>query len=433
MKKLILNIIAVIVAFVAAISCHQTKNVGTINGTHDEVEIDKIGSCLHDKKQRDAVFSAMHDTLYRYPCEISDTNYTIPFSVRYVYERAFLSCKNLKEVIIPSTVWEIEMATFDGCSDLERVFLYAQLNTMPFRFLNGCENLKEIHVASEVPPIIEKHEDNEEFNFRIVLGNANLDSLTLYVPNEAINEYKKAYGWRLFKHIEPEFHVQDSLSRFAHIKQCIIKGDAHQFASLVSNYPFPRRYPLKDIENKEQMIAYFNIMFDNRIKDMLRHSTDEDWGNGGWRGHAFKDGLIWVYGGLITSVNYISAKENALYENTIKEDIASLHKTLQKKGIKPHRCFSDMVDGSILRIDQDGEEYRFTLWSKGKSLSGLPDVCAYGTREIQGSMANEYYSFIVRKTIYEVFFGLESPILRVSVSGKIEEHELKECYWLDLI
>jgi hypothetical protein len=121
--------------------------------------------------------------------------------VKCIYDRAFQGCRNLKKVVVPETVRHIEMAAFDGCEDLRQVFLYAPLDTMPYRLLNGCDNLREIHVASEVPPVVEEYEEDEMYSFRIVFGNADLDSLVLYVPRNAVVKYKKAYGWRMFKNI----------------------------------------------------------------------------------------------------------------------------------------------------------------------------------------------------------------------------------------
>lgn len=423
MKKFTLNIIVVIIVSVLVPSCHKQA---------------KATKGILDENQKFVTFSVMHDTLYRYPRKIADTSYTIPPAVRYVCDRAFSCNGNLKEVVIPKTVRKIGIATFDSCPHLERVYLHTQLDTMPFRFLNGCNKLSELHVANYVPPVIERFDEAEEFNFHTTFGYADQGSLVLYVPKKSFLKYRNAYGWRLFKHIEVEDIEDDEMegtpSGFERIKQCIINGDAHQFASLVSCYPLRRRYPLKPIENREQMIAYFDIMFDDSIKNLLRYSTDEDWYNGGWRGYSFGAGDIWTYSDSITAINYMSAKEKALYEKTIKQDIESLYKSLQGKGWKPYRCFSDLADGSVLRIDKNGEKYRLLVYHNRKRLSDIPDMCVYGTLDIQGSMANELYTFDVGETTYEIFYGLDPTSLNISFSGEIrEKHELKMCYWLDLV
>lgn len=221
------------------------------------------------------------------------------------------------------------------------------------------------------------------------------------------------------------------ISALKRLTECIVNGDARQLASLVCSYPFSRPYPLKDIENKKQMIAYFDILFDDNIKNMLRRSSAEDWDNGGWRGYCFGSGLIWASPDSLEGVNYMSAKEKALYKMTVKKEIASLHQSLRKKGIRPFNCYQDQTDGSILRIDGDKDMYRLTLYRKGTSLSGTPDVCAYGTMEIEGSMGLKCFTFNDKQTKYE--FDDDSEELIISVSGEEKErHNLKKCYWLDL-
>lgn len=420
MKKIVLDIIVALVASVLMPSCHkQTKTTKS------------------DENQKFVTFSVMHDTLYRYPRKMEDTSYTIPPAVRYVCDRAFSCNGNLKEVVIPKTVRKIGIAPLDSCSNLERVYLYAQIDTIPLHFLNGCDKLRELHIANYVPPVVNRFGEAEEFNFHTTFGYADHDSLVLYVPKKSFLKYRNAYGWRLFKHIEvediEEDEVEDTSSGFERIKQCIISGDARQFASLVS-YPLPRRYPLKPIENKEQMIAYFDIMFDDSIKNILRYSTDDDWDDCGWRGYGFGTGELWVISGSVYAINYMSAKEKALYEKAIKQDIGSLHKSLQDKGWKPYRCFQDLKGKLTLRIDKNGEKYRLLMYHNRNRLSDIPDLCVYGTLDIQGSMANELYTFDVGETTYELDYGLDPTSLRISFSGEtIEQHELKVCYWLDLI
>jgi hypothetical protein len=189
--------------FFALLSCKDniSSNDRVVATTSDEVEMDSLSPYWYDKNQREVTFSESGDTLLRYPHDVEVDEYLVPASVKCIFERAFQGCRNLKKVVVPETVRHIEMAAFNGCEDLRQVFLYAPLDTMPYRLLNGCDNLREIHVASEVPPVVEEYEEDEMYSFRIVFGNADLDSLVLFVPRDAIQKYKKAYGWRMFKNI----------------------------------------------------------------------------------------------------------------------------------------------------------------------------------------------------------------------------------------
>lgn len=182
--------------FFALLSCKNniSSNDRVVATTSDEVEMDSLSPYLYDKNQREVTFSESGDTLLRYPHDVEVDEYVVPASVKCIFERAFQGCRNLKKVVVPETVRHIEMAVFNGCEDLRQVFLYAPLDTMPYRLLNGCDKLREIYIASEAPPVVEEYEEDEMYSFRIVFGNADLDSLVLYVPRDAIQKYKRHTG-----------------------------------------------------------------------------------------------------------------------------------------------------------------------------------------------------------------------------------------------
>lgn len=197
------TVLCMLLLFFALLSCKDnaaSKDM-EVATTSDEVKMDSLSPYWYDGNQTEVTFSENRDTLFRYPHNVETCEYTVPASVSCIFDRAFQGCRNLKKVVVPETVRHIEMAAFDGCEDLEQVFLYAQLDTMPYRFLNRCNKLREIHLANKVPPVVEEYEEDEMYSFRIVFGNADLDSLVLFVPRDAVQKYKKAYGWRIFKNI----------------------------------------------------------------------------------------------------------------------------------------------------------------------------------------------------------------------------------------
>lgn len=57
------------------------------------------------------------------------------------------------------------------------------------------------NAASKDMEVATTSDEDEMYSFRIIFGNADLDSLVLYVPRNAVQKYKKAYGWRMFKNI----------------------------------------------------------------------------------------------------------------------------------------------------------------------------------------------------------------------------------------
>ena len=132
--------------------------------TDTVAELDPMSPYWYDKDQTEVTFSEKKDTLYRFPRIKMGGTYSIPYTVRYIQERAFLGCKELEEVYVPRSVNHIEMAAFESCHKLEYVYLYASIDTIPFR----C------------------------------------DSCALYVPKGTKGLYRKSEGWKNFKAIEEE-------------------------------------------------------------------------------------------------------------------------------------------------------------------------------------------------------------------------------------
>jgi hypothetical protein len=158
------------------------------------VELDPMSPYWYDKDQTEVTFSEKKDTLYRFPRIKMGGIYSIPYTVKYIEERAFLGCKELEEVYVPRSVNHIEMAAFESCHKLEYVYLYASIDTIPFRCFNHCDHLRELHLGNLKPPYI------EEFS----MDGVNKDSCALYVPKGTKGLYRKSEGWKCFKTIEEE-------------------------------------------------------------------------------------------------------------------------------------------------------------------------------------------------------------------------------------
>lgn len=207
MRKFLFWIGVMMVGLVLFGACKSGKQQQSVAGDgtvrplpeeKDSAEMKSMSSPYsYNPEQTEVTFSEHGDTLFRFPRIEKGGDYVIPSTVRMIYDRAFLGCRNLKSVVIPSSVREIEMAAFSGCLELERVYLNAELESIPFRFLEGCPKLKEIHLNQTVPPVIEEDEEDESVNLQMSLGYSK--TLTVYVPKEAVQTYKRAYGWRLLK------------------------------------------------------------------------------------------------------------------------------------------------------------------------------------------------------------------------------------------
>lgn len=96
------------------------------------------------------------------------TSITIPYSVISIKDRAFGYCNRLKSLTIPNSVENIEFGAFENCSGLCEIFNHAI-----------------------IPHII---------NSSVFLG-VNKSTCLLHVPNESIDAYRTAEGWKDFKNI----------------------------------------------------------------------------------------------------------------------------------------------------------------------------------------------------------------------------------------
>ena len=223
------------------------------------------------------------------------------------------------------------------------------------------------------------------------------------------------------------------------IMQCIIDGNAKELADM-TEYPLGREYPLKDIRDEDEMIAYFSTLFDTNIKNKLRNMTAENWDKVGWRPYSldFGGGHLGISEDLkLCYVSYRSTKEENLYKQLVQDDLASLPQTLREGGWKPYLCYLDTEDGSILRIDHVDEKYRLTVFRRSSSLQD-PDLCLYGKRDFEGSMSNESDIFTDGKISYEINVSgsMEDGKNYVSVEDKNTNkswtHEIVKRYWLDI-
>ena len=112
--------------------------------------------------------------------------------------------------------------------------------------------------------------------------------------------------------------------------RCIVNNDAKGFAAC-GEYPIERMLPIHAITNEAEMIKYFDILFDDSIKAVLKNKTAKDWEQVGWRGLMLEQGNLWgsELNGKITSINFHSAREQKLFNDMVAKDMARLDASLQ--------------------------------------------------------------------------------------------------------
>lgn len=210
------------------------------------------------------------------------------------------------------------------------------------------------------------------------------------------------------------------------------------FAAAV-NYPLQRPYPLRDVLDSAEMTDYYNVLVDDSLKKVVKEAPDSLWGQCGWRGWTLGDGSwLWIDGGKVYAVNYVSGKENAILDSLRKEEISSLEPSMRGRWI-PVLCVVDTIDGSIFRIDSDSvseaQIYRLAGYNAGSDLTGAPSLVLYGSLDLEGSMGNRFYHFsdsVGNNAEYTPDLMEDSvPEIEVYHKGNPRRYKVKPTYWLD--
>jgi hypothetical protein len=186
------------------------------------------------------------------------------------------------------------------------------------------------------------------------------------------------------------------------IKQIIntIKSkNKYKIADIIS-YPLSRVHPLSDIKDKKDFEEKFDYIFDSNLLNLISTSKiDEDYSRVGYRGVIFKRGLLWIDDGKIIAINYSSKKELEVKKLIESDERNIIHSSL--KGYSKARLNGNTKKFHI-RIDElKNGKYRYSSWSKTKSISDKPDlVLVNGKVKFEGSGGNHHYTFKNNKYTY---------------------------------
>lgn len=233
-----------------------------------------------------------------------------------------------------------------------------------------------------------------------------------------------------------EEELSGSTKNIEAIMRSIANGDAKKLASLTA-YPIMRPYPLEDIEDSAQIVAYFNTMFDAPIREKLRKATVDDWEAVGAKGYLFDNGSLWIHDSLI-AVNYVSKKEQQMINEGSKKEEATLHASLRGEGWKFMSCYLG-EDGTLFRLDQKlkgkSNNYRLTVFPKGVKAGNKPQLLLMG--EVgAGSAYEQNYSFTDGRGNSISFcksIDEESVIMEIVKDGKEYSVQTVPCRWLDVV
>ena len=141
------------------------------------------------------------------------TSIVIPNSVINMGGHMFASCENLTSVILPEQLTSIGTYFFYKCSNLQSVEIPNNVTSLGYCAFYKCTNLQSIRIPSGVESIgnyaFEKCENLTCVTSERVEPAAidervftNSPNATLYVPEESVEAYSSATGWKEFKEIK---------------------------------------------------------------------------------------------------------------------------------------------------------------------------------------------------------------------------------------
>lgn len=293
-------------------------------------------------------------------------------------------------------------------------------------------------------------------NRKALSENATNNSITIQEDKDSLEKSESSY--------DGDPNVSGSTEYIRTIMKSIADGDAKTLASL-TKYPIERRYPLRNITSFSDMVKRFDLVFDQKFRDRMKSSKASDWHGYGWRGYSMgDDNALWVYDSLY-AINYYSAQEQALYDQLVKKEMGSLHKSLRGDGWFPFCCYKNKTDGSIVRVDirarkmlkeenlhkdvvalqypqlqafkiRGDEEFRLSIYPQINNLDEKPQITSIGHVEIGGSANMMDYVFKNGNIEFEFgdsFYEEGKQFLMIKKEGKETQHEIESCYWLDFI
>jgi|GEM_PF-3207002 len=219
---------------------------------------------------------------------------------------------------------------------------------------------------------------------------------------------------------------KEDLATLTKFTTALQKGDKETVASLIE-YPLVRETPLKDIKDKEEFLKYYEDYFDKETIPQVLKDAKSPWNN--WQGTATRNGLIWIEGNFIRTLNVSTKKLEERLKTAKGNDSTTLYasakgydKLLVDCKTKKHK----------IRIQKHGEVYKYFSWNNKKSLSSKPEMELSGSLEIEGSAGNEVYTFKNKEYSY-VFYaphvcsGEEDCSPTLTVSKKEKELSVETC------
>lgn len=107
----------------------------------------------HYSSSLGVLFDKTKKVLVRYPIRSTDLEYAVPDGVEVIGAHAFQNARNLKKIILPTSVVTIEDSAFDDCKSLEEIVIVPSVTTIGDWAFHGCDKLKRLKLSKNIARI----------------------------------------------------------------------------------------------------------------------------------------------------------------------------------------------------------------------------------------------------------------------------------------
>lgn len=197
------------------------------------------------------------------------------------------------------------------------------------------------------------------------------------------------------------------------------------------HYPFTRPYPLDDIQNENEFVTYYPLLFDDNLtQSIIQSDVDSNWGKMGYNGFMLNLGQLWLdTEGKLIAVNQLTKKENKVRNKRIKVDKKRLYKPLRNY-IQPKLILE--TDKYKIRIDEvEYDEFRLSVWEQSTTMKSKPLYSIRGGEfHYIGSIGNCEYIFTKENKTYSLYIDVirseTHPVVEYTITSGNKELEYQK-------
>lgn len=120
------------------------------------------------------------------------TDIILPDGITEIGQSCFGDCSSLANITLPAGITELGSSCFGGCSSLTSITLPDGITRLGSSCFNGCSSLKSMYVSRKTPFAV----------YDYIFEGFDKSLCTLYVPTEAVDNYRQADVWKDFMNIK---------------------------------------------------------------------------------------------------------------------------------------------------------------------------------------------------------------------------------------